>query len=146
MKNTRVPLKRQSSPKKLAKGAMASRQFFVCFLFLVEVKTRSQSSHIYIRKRTKKATGHANNADNQNARLTATTAGGKRSCEVLFFRKKKKKSYFWKVYTGRTKKNRRINVNVQNTNGFRKDDDLSCRIGSFLNSGVRTKILTQANF
>lgn len=83
-------MKRQSSPKKLAKGAMASRQFFVCFLFLVEVKTRSQSSHIYIRKRTKKATGHANNADNQNARLTATTAGGKRSCEVLFFRKKKK--------------------------------------------------------
>lgn len=63
------------------------------------------------------------------------------------FLEKKKKSYFWKVYTGRTKKkNRRINVNVQNTNGFRKDDDLSCRIGSFLNSGVRTKILTQANF
>lgn len=63
-----------------------------------------------------------------------------------FLEKKKKKSYFWKVYTGRTKKNRRINVNVQNTNVFRKDDDLSCRIGSFLNSGVRTKILTQANF
>lgn len=82
----------------------------------------------------------------KNARLTATTAGGKRSREVLFFLEKKKAVLLESLHGKNKKKNRRINVNVQNTNGFRKDDHLSCRIGSFLNSGVRTKNIDASQF